>query len=376
MIFQFKPRNHTGWLSLLSLLLLFPLPSFAIDLSDSLTINGFYNLSASLSDNADVSLPSGSSTAHTIEQDDLYFDDSLIGIQLDYAVTDNLSLTLQAISSRLIDDNYSPSVEWAYLSYDFAQDTTIRLGKLQLPFLQGTELRYVGFSRLWVRPLVPTNGTGGFDSFNGAEIIKGISIGDYIVKFHGAYGIADHRRDFIENDDVKLISTQIEKTDFKLSLALLQARYDAYNLQHTRLFQANSILNMASLEAEKRLESYIINLGYAYGDSEFLPEDEVSYLSLGYQMDRWTPYILLQSQKVSYIPSPPPPPGAPPPPNPAKDGERTTDSISVGFRYDLSSHYSLKAQIASEKTHDHSALSQPAIDNDTNIYTIVFEGVF
>ncbi len=376
MIIQFNNRRFIGWLCLQSLLLLLPLSSFALDLSESLTVNGFYSLSASLSDNADSTLPSGSSTVNTIEQNDLYFDESLIGIQLDYAVTDNFNLTLQAISSRLIDDNYSPSIEWAYLSYDFAQDTTIRLGKLQLPFLQGTELRYVGFSRLWIRPLVPTNGTGGFDSFNGTEIIKGISVGDYIVKFHGAYGIADHRQDFIENEDVKLVSAHIEKTDFKLSLAILQARYDAYNLQRTRLLKENSLLNMASLEAEKRLESYIINLGYAYGDSEFLPEDEVSYLSLGYQKDQWTPYILLQSKKVSYISFPSPPPGALSAQTPEKDGDNKTESISIGFRFDLSSVYSLKAQITNERRHDHSALSQPAIDNNTNIYSIVLEGVF
>ena len=126
------------------------------------------------------------------------------------------------------------------------------LPKMKLSLLQGTELRYVGFSRLWVRPLVPTSGAGGFDDYVGAELIKGSSFNDYNLRLQAAYGKAEHHQDFIDNRDIKLISSRFEKDESWINFALFHARYDVDTRGGVSIMDDAELL-MGSVESDGNL---------------------------------------------------------------------------------------------------------------------------
>ena len=372
--------------------LFLPLPSQAADIKENLSVRGFYTLDITHSDSDGAVLPALSDPPPQPNEGDTSIDGSILGLQVDYALSDNLGLTLQAVSSRLADGSYTPTLDWAYLNYDFGNNLHLRGGKMKLSILQGTELRYVGFSRLWVRPLVPTSGAGGFDDYAGAELVKGASVGSYNLRFQAAYGKADHQKDFVDNRDVKLLSGRIERNESWVNLALLHARYKAGRPRGDTISD-NAELLMGAVEAEVPLGNAVINAGYAYGKSDVNPDERLGYLSLGYRIDRFTPYLLLTEHQMIFDASPwaalsPPPPGAPPPPPgapfpppgmsqpPPLDGARKTNIVALGFRYDLGTTYAVKVQWDHWKSNDRSNQVRGTVARDGNLLTFAIEGTF
>ena len=365
--------------TVLSICLLLPSLSHATDITESLSVRGFYTLDITHSDSSGTVLPTPSGDPGPVDEGHTSYDGSLLGLQADYSLSDNLALTLQAISTRHTEDSYTPTVEWAYLNYDLGDDLHLRGGKMKLSLLQGTELRYVGFSRLWVRPLVPTSGAGGFDDYVGAELIKGSSLGNYNLRFQAAYGKAEHHRDFVDNRDIKLISSRIEKDESWINFALLEARYDVDTPSGVDIMDDAQLL-MGSVETELLLGKTIINAGYAYGNAEINPDEQLAYLSLGYRFEKFTPYLLLNHRQMEFDASErPPPPGPPPPgppPPPPLDGVHKTNTIAVGVRYDLGTTYAIKGQWDHWTDINESNPLSGNVESDGNLFTLVFEGVF
>ena len=358
--------------TLLPIALLLPSPSHATDITENLSVRGFYTLDITHSDSSGAVLPTRSDAPATLNEGDTSYDGSLIGLQADYSLNDNLDLTLQAISTRQTEDSHTPTLEWAYLNYDLGNDLHLRGGKMKLSLLQGTELRHVGFSRLWVRPLIPTSGAGGFNDYLGAELIKATSIGDYNLRFQAAYGKADHEHDAVDNHDIKLISSRIEKNESWVNFALLHARYSVTT--PTGIIRSdNAELLMGSIETEVLLDNVVINGGY--GSAEINPDEQLTYLSLGYRFKQLTPYLLLsQRQMIFDAPDQPPPPGPPPPP--PIDGALTTNTMALGLRYDLGATYAIKGQWNHWTANDARFPSTGTVESSGNLFTLVFEGVF
>lgn len=374
-----KHRYGACFRSLLAAFWLLPATGHALEISDRLSLSGFYSLDASLSLGGDTSLPARAGDI-TLEDGRVTLDYSLIGLQADFSLTDNLRVTAQVVSSRQTDENLKPTLEWGYLSYDFGEDLLLRGGRLKTPVLQGVELRHVGFSRLWARPLVPASGASGFDDYHGGEIVKRRRLGDYNLKIQGAYGEAEHTRTFIDNRDIKVLSTRVERDGSWVNLALMHARYDVHNLDRSRVLGRNAEVRLGSVEAEISRGNAILNFGYLHGLAEIIPDERLAYLSLGYRLNRAIPYLLLQYRTMDYpeVAVPPPsgaPPSAPRPPAP-KDGEFTTRAISLGLRYDLDAAHAIKAQVERQFFHDATYRALEARDSATTLLSVTFEGVF
>lgn len=360
----------------------------AIEITDDFSIRGFYTLGAVYSDSDSATIANNfvhaKDEVETIDQGETSTKLSLLGLQADYALSTSLDLTLQVVSSPQTDPAYQPQLSWAYFKYDLGSDTYLRGGRIMLSMLQGIELRHVGFSRLWARPLVPVSGAGGFDIYNGAELLKGVGIGDYNLRFQAAYGQADHHRDFIENRHVGLLSARVERQDSWVSLAALQARYDVDTPPGDHIMD-NAELLMGALETELHLGNSITHAGYAYGKAEINPDEELAYLSLGYQLERFTPYLLWTQRRIIFdaselegnLPPPPPPTDPPPlPPPPIPDGEQKTLSMALGMRYDLGATYAIKAQVEQWQREDSRFRDRGVLEDDGVLFTLLFEGVF
>ncbi|MBV8469153.1 MAG: hypothetical protein JOY60_04755 [Burkholderiaceae bacterium] len=77
--------------------------------------------------------------------------ESLVGLQGSLRVNDSLSGTMQVLS-RPHNDNYRPSVDWAYVSYALNDQWTIQVGRKRIPLYYYSDFLYIGTAYPWVRP--------------------------------------------------------------------------------------------------------------------------------------------------------------------------------------------------------------------------------
>ncbi len=133
---------------------------------------------------------------------------------------------------------------------------------------------------------------------------------------------------------------------------------------------------MASIEAEIQYQNFIINTGLSDTKADITPDDGLAYLSVGYQMDDFTPYILAKVTRQHFdafvVPVPS---GAPPGPAPP-DGDNDSDSIALGFRFDMGDNYAIKSQWEHINIEDSSRAESGTVSKSNNVFSILFEGVF
>lgn len=383
-----------------TLALLLPFTASAVELGDNLSVTGFFSLQGIYTDKAGASVPRPQGEASDLEADKFDFDSSVLGARADLDLFDGLGASLQVISTKQTEDSYDPEVEWAYLKYDFDNDVSVRVGQMKVPFLQGTELRYVGHSRQWAWPVVPINGAGGFDVLRGAEIYYSTYYDDYDILLHASLGEPDHGLDFIKDTWAGLVSAELDSGAGKLRASYMQAGFDIYS-EDNQLLYANTTLRMGSLEGEYEWNNWITHGGMATGTAYKHPDEYLAYFSLGYRFDRFTPFALFSRKEMRFESLAffeeedsdlltggsgegvdPGPPGEPPPPPPPdfveqdQDGKRIDDTFAIGVRYDLTPRLAMKFQWDYLKSSSKAVVGEPDQAHKFNIYTFVIEGVF
>lgn len=357
----------------------------AADEAPSLSLRGFYTLNVSMARGHDVFYPPDANdrTLVTLEDGKANFGFSVIGAQADLTLTNRLRFIAQVVSGAQTGHDYRPVVDWAYLTRDFGDDLYLRGGKLKTPFLQGTELRYVGFSRLWVRPLVPNSGAGGMDIYHGVEFIKSARLGPYNLRLQGGVGVPEHERPEIDGKDIKHLSVHFERDESWIKLAAFRAHSDLHARTGGRLVNQNAGLTMFSVESELWFDKFVVNAGYAKGQAEIAPDETLRYFSLGYRREAFTPYFLYQFREMNFpapqrLPGPPgpPPPGVTPPPPPPREGAHQTTTYALGMRYDLGAAQALKFQVERQYDRNNSSRALGSQQTAATIFSVVFEGLF
>lgn len=353
--------------------------------SDKLNFNGFFTLDYTATSN-DLNLISNSDQHVRYQANEPSFKNSLIGGQLSYQLTDNFAAVVQG---KLYDDTDSDStsnsdsiaqIDWAYLSYDFGYDVKIRAGRFQIPFMQGVELRNVSFSRLWVRPLIPSSGAGGFKEYIGGEALKHISSGESNWDFQVAIGKAEHALDEIENKNIKLLSVRFQQNSFWLRTSVLATQY-SISTKTGRVINDSADGLMLSLESEYALGSYLFNAGYSTSRADITPDDSNYYLSIAYQYNDITPYIYhsrfnqffepYRRQEATQSPQVNSQGAATPV---QRDGNIDVYNWAVGAKYLFNEQYAIKVQAEHIKERNNASL--PFVNSEGNAFSIVFEGVF
>lgn len=103
-------------------------------------------------------------------EDDLVLDDNLLGLQVSGKVAEKITATAQLIA-RSGDTSYQLNSEWAYLTWQVADNTKLRMGRLRTPFYMYSDSLDVGYSYTWITPprevySIPFNNVDGVDIYN------------------------------------------------------------------------------------------------------------------------------------------------------------------------------------------------------------------
>jgi hypothetical protein len=357
----------------------------AESLSDDLTVNGFFTFDATYTDKTQP-LISSSGDFRQYNKQNVGFKNSLVGAQVNYQVSRNLNFYVQGIATYDGADKFDTRLDWAYLSYDLGDDAYLRGGQFQIPFLQGTELRSVGMSRIWARPLIPGSGAGGFKSYQGLEYLKHFATNNSYWDIQLGLGKAEHHQQEVDNKNIQLVSLRYTYDSFWLRAALIKADYAVYTIRKALITDSANVV-MGSVEVEWTINQFIFNGGYSTSRADITPDDTMHYLSLAYQLGDFTPYIFTSLRNQYFETFVPPtstpevsvPWNSPPPTNRPPfipDGDADSRSYAIGLRWSVSEHLAVKTQFENVQVRDEARNPMAVITSNSNAFTLTFEGTF
>jgi len=314
--------------------------------------------------------------------------DSLVGAQLTANFTSQLSAVVQVISEQRYDDSYRPGLEWANFKYQFTPDFSVRVGRTVQPAFLFSDSRKVGYTLPWVRPpgevysMVPVTSTDGMD------LSYRLHFGDLTNTVQGNYGQSDPRLPHntgkslakdswgVSNlTEYGALTTRVTYQQTRLTVESFNPLFDSF-----RAFgeEGNAIADRYDSKG-KRFE--FVGVGAIYDPGKWFAMGEWGYfdshsiigtlsawyLSAGYRMDAFTPYVTYaRSRTLSETSSaglttstlPPDLAGAATGLNGALNtilaSSSSQQTLSVGVRWDFTKNMDAKLQ------YDHTRLGSSA----------------
>ncbi|HOP21972.1 MAG TPA: hypothetical protein PK055_08995 [Gammaproteobacteria bacterium] len=342
--------------------------------------NGYYTVDLTYADD-DLVLVSNSKEQRSYKDGELSLINSIFGGQLEYSFNDKISAFVQGSLYADRNESIKFNLDWAYLSYDLGHDLNMRAGRFQIPFLSGTELRRVGFTRLWARPLIPGNGASGNEYHNGIEFVKHYNKGVNNWEFQLALGQAKHELEDVGNKGIQLFSTKYQRENFWIRSALMYSEFSLTSPLGVRLTDSGHAF-LGSLESEWQFDKFQLNLGYSDTQTVYVPEDKMLYASLAYHInDKVTPYLVgvRRNQHFELFPnsgtSPPANGDGTPRPIPPQ-GDKDGYILGIGTRIELSPKTTLKFQLENIRDKDTTRVQNGIMRSDGNAFSIMLEGIF
>lgn len=363
----------------------------ANEVNDNLSIRSFYTLSASIA-NENIAIVSNSNSPRILNKEKISVKNSILGSQLNYKFSNDFSLVVQGQLNFNDDDSLDTELNWAYVNYDLGDDANIRLGRFKTPFLKGTELRSIGFSRLWLRPLIHDNGTSGFNEYDGVDYLKKITTDKGTWDIQLGAGKQKHGLSFIDSKNIAIVSATYQDFDYLLRASLIRSNYQ-FSTQDNQLLSDNALGFLASVESEFYLSNWQINIGGSTGDTDFTPNDSMYYLSIAYHLGDFIPYAYSNRRLQKFesfttnqtneippnTPRPDGPPPTSPPPRPENaepEGTFSESEFSIGLRWNFSTNHTFKLQASKIDIDNRAGTRVLAGAESGRIFSMTIEGVF
>ncbi|MEJ2415911.1 MAG: hypothetical protein P8Y45_03045 [Exilibacterium sp.] len=120
--------------------------------------------------------------AGTINDDARYSDelsfrpDSIYGLQVNAFLGQGLRATAQLTGKGAND--FETEIEWAYLSYDVTESTTLQAGRQRIPLYFYSDFLDVGYAYHWIRPPVEVYGST-MSTYEGFSIMHNGALGNW-----------------------------------------------------------------------------------------------------------------------------------------------------------------------------------------------------
>lgn len=253
--------------------------------------------------------------------------DSLIAAQVTARVTPRLTAVLQVVAEQNYDDSYRPHVEWANIKYQVTPDLSIRLGRTVLPGFLLSDSRAVGYTYAWVRPPIEVYRLLPITTGDGLDASYHVQIGDFTSTVLANFGRNDAR---LPNDvgggssrathlwgisgtsEYGALSVRITYQKGDLAIPGFDALFDAF-----KQFGAQGVAIADKYNSQPFVFTVLgASVSYDPGDwfvmSEWGRTDNDSvlgnrtawYLSGGYRLGKFTPYITYAEAKAGNLADP------------------------------------------------------------------------
>jgi opacity protein-like surface antigen len=245
--------------------------------------------------------------------------DSLIGAQVIANFTPRLSAMLQVISQQTYDDTYKPHVEWANIKYQLTPDASVRVGRTELASFLVSDTRDLGYANPWVRPPVEVYSLVPIDTSDGIDVSYRWHTGELVQTFVGTYGATTSKQPSGGNADARRqwnISDTLEYGAVTLRIAYQRANLTLDGLD--TFFSAFGHFGPQGIALEAKYDPYrkpleFFGIGAMYNPGDWfvtgewgtqqlhsvIGESTAWYVSGGYRLAKFTPYLTYGSLKVN-----------------------------------------------------------------------------
>ena len=110
------------------------------------------------------------------------------GVQLSYEPINRLTFTVQAVSKLTPRDNWTPSIEWANVKYQFNDSYAVRLGRIGFPFFMMSDYLNARYAHTALRPAQEVYGQIPASAAEVVELLANWNVGDGMLSFQGGFG--------------------------------------------------------------------------------------------------------------------------------------------------------------------------------------------
>ena len=263
---------------------------------------------------ANLLQPNGAGYTHSWSSDI----DSRLGVQATVHFTPQLSAMLQVIAEQRYDDTYKPHVEWANITYQPTPEFSVRLGRIVLPTFLLSDSRKVGYANPWVRPPVEVYGLSPVFDSDGADASYKMNVGSLVNTLLGTYGktrFGVPPSGTLEARHLWVLADTIEYGQLTLHIAYQSSTYtyDALDGLFNALSQFGpqgaALAEKYDLDNER---AQLVTAGALYDPGKWFVtgewgrrnlhsafgEESAWYLSGGYRLAKFTPYLTYTETKV------------------------------------------------------------------------------
>lgn len=292
-------------------------------------LNGFARVAAGIATSLDGEGADGEKETREGFDDKLRFSPgSLFALQFSSDVGENVSATVQLISRG--SNDFKIDVEWAYLSYQLSDEFLINIGRLRVPFFRYSDFLDVGYAYTWLKPPSAVYNMP-YRSYDGASLLYRSYIGDSDIEVQTFIGSVSNE---IEVDQAPA-QTELDEV-FGLNFTLTRdwlylrgvyitskATFDVNSNNYQTLIggltmlRDNPNLSNFSAQFQNSIDEFAIEsdtgsfAGIGIGamfdnlniqaeitqsavDNSLVADRDRRYVSVSYQINEWTPYILVQ----------------------------------------------------------------------------------
>jgi len=250
--------------------------------------------------------------------------DSRLGVQLTYLPTDKFTAVLQVTAEQEYNNSWKPDVEWAFLEYDVTPNLSLRAGRMVLPIYMFSEFRKVSFALPWVRPPTEFYNVPNHTS-DGLGVLYKRHFGELNYTFYGTYGQDDSRfpgmdggpDSHTKSREALTLSNTFEYKDTTFRAAYsrvkltIQGVDDLFALYRDFGPEGEEIYDEFSIDdRELRLLTFGIwhDPGKWFAGAEwsrsstdsFIPPGDSWYVSGGYRINKFTPYVTYSEVRNSH----------------------------------------------------------------------------
>lgn len=263
--------------------------------------------------------------------------------------TPQVSAILQIDSEYRHDGTYRPEIEWFNVKYAFTPNAYVRVGRIALPTFIDSENRDLGYSYVWVNPPVDLYHQMSIPSSDGIDGMYRFEIGEAGNSIKAIYGTNTVERPTSTSDSKNMwgVFDTLEYGQATFHLGYQERRTSTLNL-------------LTGVTGAWHRESDL-SLGASYDPGDWFVISEwiqrrstikigAMYVSGGYRINKFTPYLLYsQNSPGSFYSSSTPPTAAA-----IVRANRSQSTSSVGVRWDFMRNYDLKVQYDQVRLSDNS----------------------
>jgi hypothetical protein len=241
--------------------------------ADDIKLSGFLSVGGGFVDD-DKSISYGG-----YSEEDLTFNNNLLGLQVSGTISDKLTATAQLIARG--SDNYAVNSEWAYLTWQATENTKIRAGRLRTPFYMYSDSLDIGYSYAWITPPREVYSVP-FNNVDGVDIYSTHTLGMFDTSIQAYFGSFDDELNFggvmapTKTRNQMGVAATLGKDWWTLRTAYHQADLSA-DIRNSPLSPTMTIGGFATTLGQ---------LGFAKnGDNLLVEDDKTTFAEVGLNID-------------------------------------------------------------------------------------------